>query len=61
MARGRMTKNEYRNKSNSHYGNGSRAKPDCKRPYQQRGYNFQRTKLLSRNKTSKLIKFVRGA
>jgi len=56
-----MTKNEYRNKSNSHYGNGSRAKPDCKRPYQQRGYNFQRTKLLSRNKTSKLIKFVRGA
>ena len=61
MARGKRTRQEYRKKSNSHYGNGSKANPDYKRPHEQGGYNFQRTKLLSRPQKSKLVMLAKGA
>ena len=60
-----MTKGEYRNKSNSHFGNGSRAKPDYKRPHQQSGYNFQKVvvpkSIIDHKKPSKLVRLSRGA
>ena len=66
MARGRMTKREYRHRINNNYGHGNHSKPGFMRPNYQSGYCIP-TKIISakfqarRFKISKLLRLSKEA